>query len=157
MAYEIERKFLVTSAAWRTRIERTLEIKQAYFCNTDKASLRIRISDQTGFFSSKSMTEGIRRHEFEYEIPLHDAEFMLHYMCQGSSIIKSRHLVKVDQHVWEIDEFHGDNEGLIVAEVELGHESEVFSKPQWAGQEVSDNARYFNMSLIDNPYKNWTT
>lgn len=157
MAYEIERKFLITSVSWRSQIDRTLEIKQAYLCNTEKASLRIRISDQSGFFSSKSMSGGIRRHEFEYEIPLNDAEFMLNYMCLGSPVIKSRHLVKVDKHVWEIDEFHGDNEGLIVAEIELGHETEIFSKPDWAGQEVSDDARYYNMSLVNQPYKNWTT
>lgn len=157
MAYEIERKFLVTSDAWRQQIGKTLEIKQAYFCNTEKASLRIRISDQTGYISSKSMTQQIRRHEFEYEVPLHDAEFMLEYMCMGSPIVKNRHLVKVDQHIWEVDEFLEDNEGLIVAEIELGHEDEAFTKPEWAGEEVSADRKYINMSLVTNPYKLWTT
>ena len=157
MAYEIERKFLVTSDVWRQQIDRTMDIKQAYFCNTEKASLRIRISDQTGFFSSKSMTQKIRRHEFEYEVPLHDAEFMLEYMCMGCPVIKKRHLVSVDQHVWEVDEFLGDNVGLIVAEIELGHEVEPFTKPEWAGKEVSNDRRYINMSLVTNPFKSWTT
>lgn len=157
MAYEIERKFLLVSDAWREQVYRTIHIQQAYLCNTDKASLRIRTADDKGYFSSKSMTRDIRRHEFEYEIPLHDAEFMLLHMCQGSVIKKDRHLVKIDQHIWEIDEFYDDNAGLIVAEIELGHEQEAFTRLSWVGEEVSTETRYFNMSLIDNPYKNWTT
>ncbi len=157
MAYEIERKFLVTSESWRDQVYKTLQIKQAYFCNTEKASLRVRVSNESGFISSKSMTMDIRRHEFEYEIPLHDAEFMLKYMCMGRPVIKKRHLVKIDQHVWEVDEFLEDNEGLIVAEIELGHEKEAFIKPDWAGQEVSNDPRYINLSLVSNPYKTWTT
>ncbi len=157
MAYEIERKFLLASDTWRDQVYRTIHIQQAYLCNTDKASLRIRSTDDKGYFSSKSMTKDIRRHEFEYEIPLFDAEFMILHMCQGSAIKKDRHLVKIDQHIWEIDEFYGDNAGLIVAEIELGHEQEAFTRPSWAGQEVSTDTRYFNMSLVNNPYKNWTT
>jgi adenylate cyclase len=103
------------------------------------------------------MTRDIRRHEFEYEIPLHDAEFMILHMCQGSVIKKDRHLVKIDHHIWEIDEFYGDNAGLIVAEIELSHEQEAYTRPCWAGQEVSTDTCYFNMSLVNNPYKNWTT
>ena len=135
----------------------TLSIKQAYFCNTDKASLRVRVSDQNGYLSSKTMTRKIRRHEFEYAIPLADAEFMIMHMCQGSPIIKQRHLVKMNQQLWEIDEFEGDNSGLIVAEIELAHEDEPFSRPDWLGQEVSDDVRYMNMSLVLNPFKLWTT
>ena len=157
MAYEIERKFLVASDSWREQVYQTLNIKQAYFCNTDKASLRVRISDQNGFISSKTMTQAIRRHEFEYEIPLHDAEFMISYMCMGSPIIKQRHLVRVADHVWEVDEFHGDNEGLIVAEIEIEHEDEDFVRPDWLGREVSAERKYVNVSLVSNPYKNWTT
>lgn len=157
MAFEIERKFLVASDTWRQQAYQRRQIKQAYFCNTEKASMRIRISDQSGFISSKSMTTAIRRHEFEYPVPLHDAEFMLEHMCMGSAIIKTRHLVKLDQHIWEVDEFFGDNEGLLVAEVELAHEDEVFTRPDWLGTEVSDDARYFNMALVNNPFKSWTT
>jgi adenylate cyclase len=157
MAYEIERKFLTVSTAWRDQVERTLCIQQAYLANTDKASLRVRVSDQTGFISSKSMTRDIRRHEFEYSIPLHDAEFMIRYMCQGSPIIKQRHLVPVGKHLWEVDEFAGANQGLIVAEIELASETEAFEHPDWIGQEVSSDPRYFNMALVDQPYCNWTT
>lgn len=155
MAYEIERKFLLRSDAWRTQITQTLQIKQAYFCNTENASMRVRVSDQSAFLSAKTMTMEIRRHEFEYKIPLHDAEFMIEYMCSGSAVIKQRHLVMIEQHTWEIDEFQGDNEGLIVAEIELQNESEAFSKPDWLGKEVSNDLRYMNMSLVNNPYKNW--
>jgi len=155
MAYEIERKFLLGSDAWRTQVYQTRNIQQAYFCNTEKASLRIRIADQQGFISTKSMTDAIRRHEFEYEIPLQDAQFMLDFMCLGSAIIKLRHLIRIDNHVWEIDEFHGDNEGLIVAEIELEHEDQPFARPAWLGPEVSHDRRYFNMSLVTHPFKNW--
>jgi len=155
MAFEIERKFLLISDAWRKEVFVTRQIKQAYFFNTDKASLRVRISNKQAFLSAKTITREIRRHEFEYEIPLEDAEFMIKHMCHGSSVIKQRHLVEVDQHVWEIDEFSGDNEGLIVAEVELEHESQFFTKPPWAGKEVSDDIRYLNMSLVSNPFCCW--
>jgi len=157
MAYEIERKFLTLSDDWRDQAYKVLNVKQAYFCNTEKASLRIRITDQNGYISSKSMTRSIRRHEFEYQIPLHDAEFMLENMCSGSPIIKKRHLIKLDQHVWEVDEFFGDNEGLVVAEIELAHEQESYTRPSWLGEEVSDDIRYVNISLVFNPYKHWTT
>lgn len=155
MAYEIERKYLLKSDAWRAEIYQTRDIKQAYFCNTEKASMRVRISDQSAYLSAKTMTIDIRRHEFEYQIPLHDAEFMIEYMCNGSAIVKKRHLLKVDQHTWEIDEFLGDNEGLIVAEIEIQHESDKFIRPGWLGQEVSRDLRFMNMSLVKNPYKNW--
>lgn len=155
MAFEIERKFLLKSDAWRTEVSSIKQIRQAYFCNTEKASLRVRIADQTAYLSSKSMTFDIRRHEFEYEIPLHDAEFMIENMCQGSAIIKNRHHVTIGQHIWEIDEFSGDNSGLIVAEVELQDEAEPFTRPDWLGREVSQDGRYMNMSLVNNPYKNW--
>lgn len=157
MAYEIERKFLVTSDVWRAEVRDTLSIRQAYLSNTEKASIRIRTAGERAFISTKTMTRDIRRHEFEYEVPLHDAEFMLQHMCQGRAIIKSRHLVEVGEHVWEIDEFHADNEGLIVAEIELTHEAQPFIRPPWLGQEVSQDVRYFNMALVTYPYSQWTT
>ena len=157
MAYEIERKFLLSSSVWRQQVVRTIPIQQAYLANTDKASLRIRIAGDKGYLSSKSMTRDIRRHEFEYAIPLPDAEFMIQHMSQGNRIVKDRHLVPYGNHTWEIDEFYGDNQGLVVAEVELAHETEPFQRPIWLGSEVSSEYRYFNMALIENPYKNWTT
>ena len=157
MAYEIERKFLLSSDAWRTQVTRTLNIQQAYLANTDKASLRVRISGDKGYISSKSMTRDIRRHEFEYEIPLQDAEFMIRFMCQGNPILKHRHLVPVDDHTWEIDEFYGSNSGLVVAEIELAHEDEIFTRPAWLGEEVSSQKQYFNMELVHTPFCSWTT
>jgi adenylate cyclase len=157
MAYEIERKFLLKSDAWRYQVFETIQIKQAYLCNTDKASLRVRVTNKKAYISTKTMTYAIRRHEFEYEIPVADAEFMLQHMCQGSAVIKQRHLVKVENHVWEIDEFDGDNKGLLVAEIELEHETQPFNKPDWVGKEVSDDIRYLNVSLVNKPYKTWTS
>lgn len=157
MAYEIERKFLVNSDDWRSQVRNTLPIQQAYLSNTDKASIRIRSAGDRAFISTKTMTRDIRRHEFEYEIPLHDAEFMLQHMCQGIAIIKTRHLVDVGDHVWEIDEFHAENQGLIVAEIELNHEDQPFLRPSWLGDEVSSDVRYFNMALVSHPYTRWTT
>lgn len=157
MAYEIERKFLVSTESWRKQVSRTINISQAYFCNTDKASLRIRITDDAAYMSVKSMTLDIRRHEFEYPVPVHDAEFMINYLCQGSVLVKQRHLVQVGGQTWEIDEFQGDNAGLIVAEIELEHEQQPFHEPDWLGQEVSGDTRFFNMNLVKHPYKSWTT
>ena len=155
MAFEIERKFLLKSDDWRSQVSSTIQIQQAYLCNTDQASMRVRVTDKKAYLSTKTMTFDIRRHEFEYEIPLEDGEFMVQHMCQGSAIIKRRNLVKVDQHVWEIDEFAGDNQGLIVAEVELQHEQEPFVKPDWVGEEVSSDPRYLNVALVKHPYKDW--
>jgi adenylate cyclase len=155
MAYEIERKFLLCSDAWRAEVHKTIHIKQDYLCNTGKASLRVRVTDDQAYISSKTMTFEIRRHEFEYEIPRTDAEFMIQYMCTGNPLIKQRHLVKVKGHTWEIDVFEGANAGLVVAEIELRHESESFSKPEWIGAEVSAEQRYFNMNLIEHPYSEW--
>ncbi len=155
MAYEIERKFLLKNDDWRADVYQTVAIKQAYLCNTEKASLRIRIANQQAYISSKTMTESIRRHEFEYEIPFHDGEFMLMNMCLGSPIIKTRHLVREGQYTWEIDEFYGDNSGLLVAEIELEHEQQIFQHPAWLGREVSDDRRYINVSLVRHPFKDW--
>ncbi len=158
MAYEIERKFLLLSDDWRPLVMQTLSIKQAYICNTDKASLRVRLSDQKGFLCSKTMSSNIRRHEFEYEIPFHDAEFMMQNMCTGNWVVKKRHLVQVDdRHTWEIDQFEDENDGLVIAEIELRNELEAYIKPNWVGEEVSHDLRYANVSLMMNPYKSWTT
>jgi adenylate cyclase len=157
VAFEIERKFLTISDAWRDQVRQTLSIRQAYLANTGKASVRVRISDDQGYICSKSMTVDIRRHEFEYPIPVADADFMIEHMCQGSAIIKQRHLAKVGDHLWEIDEFAGDNQGLIVAEIELAHETDSFQHPSWLGAEVSHDPRYFNMALVEHPFRDWTT
>ena len=157
MAIEIERKFLLASDDWRRDIERSIDMRQGYFCNTDRASLRVRIEDERARIGIKSMTHAIRRIEYDYPVPVEEAEVMLERMCQPSIVLKTRHLVRHAGHLWEIDEFHGDNAGLIVAEIELQDENEVFERPAWLGREVSDDPRYLNFALARHPFCEWTT
>ncbi len=157
MAIEIERKFLLAGAQWRDQIERSVEMRQGYFCNTDRVSLRVRIEGDRAGIGIKSMTHAIRRTEFEYPVPLEEARLMLEQMCQPPIIHKTRHFLHYQGHLWEIDEFHGDNEGLVVAEIELADEAEAFARPQWLGEEVSDDPRYLNFRLATHPFKDWTT
>ena len=157
MAIEIERKFLTASDAWRARVERSTEMRQGYFCNTDRASLRVRVAGDKAAIGIKSMTRALRRNEYEYPVPLEEAMHMLDRMCQPAIIHKTRHYLHYQGHLWEIDEFHGDNAGLVVAEIELSHEDEAFVRPQWLGAEVSDDPRYLNFALARHPFKDWTT
>lgn len=157
MAFEIERKFLLCHSSWRQQVRDSALIKQAYLSNTETASIRVRTCDNQAWLGLKSMTQDIRRHEFEYPIPFTDAEFMLANFCQGHAIIKTRHYVDYEGFTWEIDEFHGDNEGLFVAEIELEFEQQVFSLPSWVGDEVSEQSRYLNINLVDCPYRDWIT
>ena len=130
-------------------------MKQAYMLGSEKASVRIRISGESANLNIKSATLGITRREYEYPLALSDAEEILADLCAAPVIEKTRHIVPNGPHKWEIDQFHGVNEGLIVAEIELSHEEEVFQKPDWIGVEVSDDIRYYNVSLIKNPYNTW--
>ena len=132
-------------------------MRQGYFCNTDCASLRVRIEGDRARIGVKSMTHTMRRTEFEYPVPVEEARIMLDEMCQPSIVIKTRHLLHFQGHLWEIDEFHGDNEGLLVAEIELGDETESFVHPDWLGEEVTDDPRYLNFRLARQPFKDWTT
>ncbi len=154
MAVEIERKFLLRSDQWRDGAEGEYYC-QAYL-NLDKArTIRIRITDSKAFLTIKGPPTGISRAEFEYEIPQSDAREMLP-LCQGSMIEKRRFKILAGKHVWEIDEFLGDNSGLVVAEIELGSEDEAFDKPSWLGKEVSSDPRYSNSRLVGNPFCNWS-
>lgn len=155
MPKEIERKFLVTSPAWRDQAHDRLRLVQGYLANTGTASVRVRVSGETAYLNVKSMTLGVSRHEYEYPIPVDDAREMLAELCQGPLIEKDRYLVEVGAHTWEVDEFFGDNAGLIVAEIELDDPDEPFEKPAWVGEEVSDDPRYYNVMLIQHPYKDW--
>lgn len=155
MGREIERKFLVTSDAWRTK-HGTL-IRQGFLHNEIESTVRVRVSGERAFLTIKGSTTGITRLEFEYEIPVNDANEMLDKLCQKPLIEKIRYEVFEGGFKWEIDEFLGENAGLVVAEIELGHESQEFSKPVWLGMEVSDDARYLNANLVKNPYANWHT
>lgn len=155
MATEIERKFLLCSDAWRDQVSRSTEIRQGYLCEPKTASVRVRLSGEKANLNIKSTTLGISRLEYEYPIPLDEAREMLDKLCGGKTVDKTRYEVKIGNHVWEIDEFVGRNAGLIVAEVELSAEDEAFEKPDWAGEEVSDDVRYYNVNLLENPYCDW--
>ena len=155
MPIEIERKFLIANTDWRNEVIRSSRIRQGYLGKLDKASVRIRVQGDKANINVKSATLDIRRMEYEYEIPLDEAIEMLDQLCAQPQIDKTRFIVEHGRHVWEIDEFYGDNEGLLVAEVELGSEDEVYEKPAWLGEEVTDDPRYYNVNLIKQPYKQW--
>jgi len=155
MGIEIERKFLVANDAWRKDVISETRLKQGYLANQERASVRVRIGGNQAFLNIKSATLGIRRSEFEYEIPLSDAEDMLEQVAIRPFIDKTRYKVKCGEHLWEVDLFHGDNEGLIVAEIELDAEDECFELPEWAGEEVSGDPKYFNVCLVKHPCCRW--
>lgn len=152
MAAEIERKFLVKED-WRPQVQ-GVRIAQGYLSSVPERTVRVRIKGQKGYLTVKGRNTGIRRAEFEYEIPLSDAEAML-TLCEQPLIEKWRYLEPYGGFTWEVDVFSGANEGLIVAEIELPAENASFAKPGWAGQEVSGDARYYNSSLIHHPYREW--
>ena len=155
MGLEIERKFLVRNERWRDQVSRHFHIQQGYLINERRLVTRVRISGDQAFLTLKGETDGIKRSEFEYDIPLEDAEAMLATLSDGSVIEKTRHIVPFGNHIWEVDVFEGENDGLVIAEIELSHEAETFDKPDWIGEEVSTDIRYFNSNLIKHPYSNW--
>lgn len=155
MATEIERKFLVLDDGWRADAAPGLRMRQGYLSGGGLSSIRVRVQGEQAFLNIKSATLGVRRREYEYAIPLRDAEELLDHLCAGPLIEKVRYDVECAGHLWEVDVFEGDNAGLIVAEIELDSEEEVFEKPPWAGAEVSHDPRYYNVSLVSNPYKSW--
>lgn len=155
MAIEIERKFLVVSDSWRNAVIASSPMRQGYLSSSENTSLRVRISGDRAHLNIKSGGISIRRLEYEYEIPLQDGLEMLAELSQGPLMEKTRHKVRFGNHIWDLDVFAGNNAGLVVAEVELDAEDEFFHKPDWAGEEVSDDPRYYNLNLINNPYCNW--
>ena len=155
MGVEIERKFLVADESWRESATSAPAIMQGYLAATPRATVRIRVRGEEAFLTIKGATSEVTRSEFEYPIPLHDAAAMLRELAQGPIIEKVRHIVPVGDHQWEVDVFAGDNEGLVVAEIELGDPGEGFAMPGWAGTEVSDDPRYFNVNLAARPYRTW--
>ena len=155
MALEIERKFLIKNHSWRTSVLESLDIQQAYYNRDDVYSVRVRIQNDKANLNIKSKTQGASRDEYEYEIPKIDAQEMLSKLPE--KIQKTRHLVNYAKHTWEIDEFYGDNSGLIVAEIELTREDEEFELPDWCGQEVTQDERFYNIALVQKPYKYWVT
>ena len=155
MAQEIERKFLVIGDAWRNQASSSVHFRQGYLADAAKCSVRVRVSDDKGYLNLKSATLDIKRTEYEYEIPKHDAEEMLARFCEYPLIEKTRHHVQYADHLWEIDVFAGANAGLVVAEIELDDIDESFNRPGWLGHEVSDDPRYYNVCLVKHPFKDW--
>lgn len=156
MGIEIERKFLLVGDAWRSAVSKSVEIVQGYVAQTDTCSVRVRIAGERGTINFKGITIGIRRSEFEAEIPLTEARQMLQEFCEPRIIRKIRHLLVHEGHRWEIDEFGGANQGLIVAELELETEHDVFARPDWLGEDVTEDPRYYNVQLVENPFGDWS-
>jgi len=156
MATEIERKFLLKDASWKALADAGTQYSQGYLVGSQQASVRVRIQGERAFLNIKSATIDITRQEFEYEVPLDEAKEILETLCEKPLISKKRYHLKSENHLWEIDVFQGDNEGLVVAEIELADENEYFVKPDWLGDEVSDDERYYNVSLVKHPFKNWS-
>jgi len=156
MSLEIERKFLLVSDAFKADSYKKYTIKQG-FLNTDKnAVVRIRITDDEAFITikGKSNKSGTTRFEWEKSISLDESENLI-LLSKNSLIVKTRYLVKVKNHTFEVDIFSEDNEGLIIAEIELENEDEIFVKPHWLGKEVTGDKKYYNVNIAKNPYKNW--
>ena len=155
MGTEIERKFLLKSDDWRNEVTESTRLVQGYLLRGDKSAVRVRIKDDVAELNIKHTQDGINRLEYEYEIPLADAREILDEVAQKPLIDKTRHHVVHDGHLWEIDEFYGENAGLVVAEIELARADEPFEKPAWLGQEVSLDQRYYNSNLSKLPYTQW--
>jgi adenylate cyclase len=155
MALEIEHKFLLANDEWRNHVQHSVRYRQGYLSSLPTSSIRIRVSDNHAWLNIKSATIGTQRHEYEYEIPLPDADELLNTLCKKPLIEKTRHFVEDNNKIWEIDEFEGENEGLIIAEIELSETVEIFTKPAWLGAEVTDDLRYYNNNLALHPYSEW--
>ena len=154
MAKEIERKFLVAGEAWRALAEGT-RYRQGYLSTVKERTVRVRTIGDTGFLTIKGISVGATRSEYEYEIPAGDAEEMLDDLCERPIIEKNRYKIPLGDVTWEVDEFFGVNDGLIVAEVELQSEDQAFDKPEWIGEEVTGDPKYFNANLIARPFSTW--
>lgn len=154
MAEEIERKFLVVGDGWRDSATGTV-FRQGYLSTVKERTVRVRTVGREAFLTIKGITVGATRTEFEYPIPAEDAEQMLDELCEQPIIEKTRYVVGSGGVTWEIDEFHGANEGLLVAEVELESADQAIELPDWAGDEVTDDPRYFNANLIAHPFSVW--
>jgi len=155
MSQEIERKFLV-KGEYKSQAVRSFRIVQAYLSSVTGRTVRIRIKGEKAYITikGKSNESGLSRYEWEKEIPVNEAEELL-LLCEPGVIDKTRYEIPVDNHIYEVDEFYGDNAGLTLAEIELKNETETFIKPDWIGEEVTGDRRYYNSCLTKNPFKNW--
>ena len=155
MGQEIERKFLVKGNEWRN-LGMAEHYCQGYITTQQpEKTVRVRIIGDRGFLTIKGKSDGFTRLEFEYEIPLSDAQILVETLCDSPLIEKNRYKIPIGDVVWEVDEFFGDNAGLILAEIELKREDQAFSLPNWIAEEVTADLRYYNSNLAQNPYKNW--
>ena len=154
MGEELERKFLVVGDDWREQAQGT-HYRQGFLSTVPERTVRVRVAAEQAWITVKGVAEGLRRPEFEYEIPVADAQEMLDRLCERPLIEKHRYKVTVAGHLWEIDVFEGDNDGLILAEIELQSEDEAFETPSWLGEEVTGDPRYFNANLVSQPYRTW--
>ncbi len=155
MAQEIERKFLV-KGEFKHLVNKSVRIVQGYLCSVPERTVRVRIKGDKGYITVKALgnSSGISRYEWEKEIPVGDAEELLK-ICEPGVIDKVRHLIKSGEHIYEVDLFNGENEGLTLAEIELSAEDEHFEKPEWLGEEVTGDLRYYNAMLVKKPYGKW--
>jgi adenylate cyclase len=154
MGKEIERKFLVKGDSWRG-LDTGRHYRQGYLCTVKDRTVRIRTDDDKGFITVKGVNTGAARAEYEYEIPVSDANEMLGQLCERPIIEKTRYRIKLGDLTWEVDEFEGENKGLIIAEVELQDENQVISIPDWIGREVTNDPRYYNANLVAHPFSHW--
>ena len=155
MAVEIERKFLVKNEQWRESVIAETRLRQGYLTTGEGSTVRVRIDGERAYLTVKGATVGIRRFEFEYEIPLPDAELLLEQVALKPQVEKIRYQVRCGKHIWDLDLFLGENHGLVLAEIELEAENETFELPGWAGEEVSDDPRYHNSNLVTHPFREW--
>jgi CYTH domain-containing protein len=154
MAIEIERKFLVIGDSWRSLAEGQV-YRQGYIPTQDKTTVRIRVVGSQGYLTIKGQSTGMTRAEYEYPIPVTDAETILQTLCHPPLIEKIRYCIPLENVIWEVDEFTGENQGLILAEVELEEEQQTVTLPDWVGVEVTQDARYYNVNLAQYPYQKW--
>lgn len=154
MGVEIERKFLVINNDWKEQGKATF-LRQGYISSEAGKIVRVRIDGENAMLTIKGISTGITCNEWEYPIPLTDAQSLLDHVCQQPLIEKNRYRIQQNDLVWEVDEFFGENAGLIVAEIELTSEAQHFERPSWLGEEVSHDRRYANASLLKHPYTKW--
>ncbi|PSB18735.1 CYTH domain-containing protein [Phormidesmis priestleyi ULC007] len=154
MGVEIERKFLVTHDSWHDLAPGVL-YRQGYISTQPERTVRVRVAGDRAFITLKGATQGTARSEFEYPIPLEDANEILNVLCVSPLIEKYRHKIELNGLTWEVDEFLGENQGLVIAEVELENADQAIELPDWIGEDVSHDSRYYNSNLVTHPFNRW--
>ncbi len=154
MGVEIERKFLLKNSDWKKQVDTVIHIQQGYLCSDKEKTVRIRVSGKRAWITIKGESIGMSRAEFEYDIPFEEGSSLIG-LCEKPIIDKKRYIIKTNEVIWEIDEFAGLNSGLTIAEVELENEEKTFDLPEWLGKEVTGDPKYYNSSLIKNPFTKW--